>query len=172
MGEQKPGDRVPRLKCLAPASFPGFQRFHWVTDLVTDLESKLAVLWRSANDVDLNSCFLYLICVIDPSGKRYSYIGKARDQSRLREYRNNMRKIQASRERGEKQKYRAVHFAMYSALRNGWPLDFYPLENCSEEELNARERLRIREHGCNLNGARTWRVADIDGISLDDLVAR
>lgn len=134
------------------------------------LESKLDALWRSDGRVDLATCFLYFIRVTTPDGSRYTYIGKARDRSRLEEYCRNMLKIQAGKERGQRQNYRAVHFAMYSALQNGWDIEFYPLENCSKEQANALEQRRILEYKCNLNGARTWRVANISKLSLADLV--
>jgi hypothetical protein len=141
-----------------------------MTDSAADFERRLSSLWRASGNVDLQSCFLYFICVTDPKGARYTYIGKARDQSRLNEYRNNMLKIRAGRERGKRQNYRAVHFAMYWALQNGWKIDFFPLENCSKEQLNTLEGQRIRERQCNLNGARTWRVANMESLSLGDLL--
>lgn len=133
-------------------------------------ESRLRSLWRTSGNVDLQSCFLYFICITDHEGRRYAYIGKARDQSRLHEYRNNMLKIRAGRERGKRQNYRAVHFAMYSALLNGWEIDFFPIENCSKAQLNTLEKQRIREHKCNLNGARTWRVANMGRLTLGALL--
>jgi hypothetical protein len=137
---------------------------------VIDFETKLKRLWRSVDGIDLERPFLYFISVKSSNGDLYTYVGKARDEARLHEYRRNMLKIHARRERGKSQNYRAVHFALYSALINGWEIDFFPLENIEKSELNDLERQRIRERCCNLNGARTWRVAEIDQVSLNGLV--
>ncbi|RVT82407.1 hypothetical protein [Inhella crocodyli] len=135
-----------------------------------DFEIKLKSLWRSKDGVDIERPFLYFISVKSSDGAVYTYVGKARDEARLHEYRRNMLKIHARRERGKSQNYRAVHFALYSALRNDWEIDFFPLENCEKGQLNELERQRIRERCCNLNGARTWRVAQLDQVSLHGLV--
>ncbi|MGH8236958.1 MAG: hypothetical protein ACREXP_08020 [Steroidobacteraceae bacterium] len=79
----------------------------------------------------------------DDYGTVYKYVGKARDGSRLVEYRNNMLQIHSGRERGAGQNYRAVHFAIYKALASGWNLAAYPIENCEDGQVNLRERQRI-----------------------------
>lgn len=135
-----------------------------------DFELRLKTLWRTADGIDLGRPFLYFISVRSSEGVLYTYVGKARDETRLHEYRRNMLKIHSRRERGKSQNYRAVHFALYSALNNGWETNFFPLENCEKGQLNELERQRIREHRCNLNGARTWRVGQMEQVSLPELV--
>lgn len=136
-------------------------------------DGQLKVLWQNPNAVDLASPFLYFILIKDPDGSEYRYVGKARDESRLREYRRNMLKILARKERGKEQNYRAVHFALFTALREGWHFRFIPLENCSncsKEEFNEFERRKTRDLKCNLNNARTWRVAYMEGLMVKHLL--
>jgi hypothetical protein len=133
-------------------------------------DEQIKALWQNLKAVDLALPFLYFISIEDPDGSEYRYVGKARDESRLHEYRLNMLKICKGKERGKKQGYRAVHFALYTALREGWHFSFIPLENCSKEKLNELERLRTLELRCNLNNARTWRVADMEGLMLKHLL--
>lgn len=137
---------------------------------MNDFESRVDNLWSNLKGVDLGSRFLYFISIIDDGGKEYRYIGKARNKSRLHEYRNNMLKIKAGLERGTKQNYRAIHFAMYSALQNKWTISFYLLENCNSENVDTLEQQRIHELKCNLNGGRTWRVSQISSLSIEGLV--
>ena len=110
---------------------------------MVEFDKKLNNLWLNPNNVNLESCFIYFICVRSPEGLEYSYIGKARSESRLREYRRNMAKIRKGRERGLSQGYRGVHFFLYKALLEDWEIDFYPIENCSKEELNDREQQHL-----------------------------
>ena len=136
---------------------------------MNQFEERVKSLWSNPKGIDLDVRFLYFIAISDKSGIEYRYIGKARNKSRLHEYQNNMKKIQIGRERGVRQNYRAIHFAMYSALKNDWEIDFSPLENCNSDNVDSLEQQRIRELKCNLNGARTWRVADINSITVQGL---
>src|SRR5262245_43185647 len=111
---------------------------------MTRLLHRVDSIWTNPRGIDLGIRFLYFVGVSDAAGNSYRYVGKARNASRLSEYRNNMLKIQDGRERGATQNYRAVHFAMYQALTSGWHLDAYPLENCSDDQVNTLERQRIR----------------------------
>lgn len=133
-------------------------------------DERVESLWSNPKGIDLNSRFLYFITITDKVGIEYRYIGKARNKSRLREYRNNMKKIRTGRERGKKQNYRAIHFVMYRALENCWDIAFYPLESCNAGNVDSLEQQRIRELKCNLNGAKTWRVADINSITIEGLL--
>jgi hypothetical protein len=126
-------------------------------------------MWENPHGVDLEQPLIYRIEVTCDQGNDYDYIGKARSGKRLAEYRRNMLKIEAHRERGKTQNYRAVHFALYQALIHGWPYRCFPLENALPEMLNTREQQLIAEYPCNLNNGRTWRVAQIDEIDLEDL---
>ena len=133
-------------------------------------EERVNALWDNPNAVDLSSPFLYFVKIVDPDGNEFRYIGKARNKSRLHEYRRNMLKIAAGKERGAKQGYRAVHHALFTALRQNWPITFIALENCNKERLNEIERLRTRELGCNLNNGKSWRVAELEGLLLKHLL--
>lgn len=136
-----------------------------------ELKIKLESLWSNPHNINLDAQFLYFIT--DDNRRKHRYIGKARNKSRLKEYENNMLKIKEGRERGKTQNYRAVHFVMYTALINGWEIDFYPIENCincTKDDINQLEKQRISEYNCNLNGAKTWRVSQINNISIDSLL--
>lgn len=133
-------------------------------------DERLKALWHNPKAVDLALPFLYLISIEDLDGSEYRYVGKARSEDRLYEYRRNMLKICKRKERGKKQGYRAIHFALFTALREGWNFSFIPLENCSNEKLNELERLRTLELRCNLNNAKTWRVAQMEGLMLKHLL--
>ena len=134
------------------------------------LEKRIDNLWENPKYIDLDSRFLYFISVCDHNGDEYRYVGKARNKGRLNEYRNYLKKIQAGEERGEKTGYRAVHFALYTALKNGWEIKCFPLENCTDEDVDQLEKCRIAELHCNLNGARTWRVSQISTLTLKELL--
>lgn len=138
------------------------------------LEKRIDNLWENPKNIDLDSRFLYFISVCDHNGEEYSYVGKARNKGRLNEYRNNLKKIHAGEERGEKLGYRAVHFALYTALKNGWEIRCFPLENFIDVDVDADleqlEKYRIAELNCNLNGARTWRVSQLSTLTLEDLL--
>ncbi len=82
-------------------------------------DERVKALWLNPKAVDLNSPFLYFISTVDHDGYEYRYIGKAGREKRLREYRNNMLKIKAGRERGTTQNYRAVHLALFIAIDSG-----------------------------------------------------
>lgn len=131
---------------------------------------RLESLWGNPLQVNLAECFIYYISVTNEKHEEFRYVGKARNASRLNEYRNNMLKIKSRKERGKTQGYRAVHFALYSALEKGWHIEFYPLENCVKENLNAVENKRIKELKCNLNGGKTWRISGMTELTLTGLV--
>lgn len=133
-------------------------------------DDRVNALWQNPHAVDLASPFLYFVSIIDQNGFEYRYIGKARNKRRLQEYCRNMRRIRAGVERGAKQGYRAVHLALFTALREGWQVEAIALENCDTEELNELERLRTLERRCNLNNAKTWRIAELEGLQIRQLL--
>jgi len=135
-----------------------------------DFSERVENLWANPAQVNLSECFIYYIAVTNDKNEKFQYVGKARNSSRLNEYRNNMLKIRCGKERGKTQGYRAVHFALYSALENNWNIDFYPLENCTKENLNEVENRRIREFQCNLNGGKTWRLSSMADLTLAKLL--
>ena len=124
-----------------------------------NFEDRLETLWNNPKEIDIETSFLYFILITDNNGNKYEYIGKARNEKRLKEYKRNMKKISLGKERGKKQNYRAIHFVLFKALKENWNIEFYPLENCSKNEINKREKERINKCNCNLNGARTWRIS-------------
>jgi hypothetical protein len=126
--------------------------------------------WRFLEEVNAVSGFIYLVRVIDDAGQEYRYVGKARNESRLREYKNNMIKIAERRPRGVKQRYRAVHFALAKALEHGWQYEIVAIESPPAASLLARERHHRAQSGCNLNGARTWDVSEYATLQISDLL--
>ena len=136
----------------------------------TPLEKRINRLWENPRHIDLDSRFLYFISVSDGNGGEYRYVGIARNRGRLNEYRNYLRKIRAGEERSEKQGYRAVHFALYTAMINGWKVKCYPLENCNGANAEQLEKQRIAELNCNLNGARTWRLSQMPALTIKELL--
>ena len=134
------------------------------------LEKRINRLWQNPRNIDLNSKFLYFISVSDGNGGEYRYVGRASNKSRLNEYRNSIRKIRAGEERGQKQGYRAVHFALYTAMINNWKIKCYPLENCDDKNADRLEKRRIAELKCNLNGAKTWRLSQMPSLTINELL--
>ena len=133
------------------------------------LNNRIDCLWKNPRRIDLDSSFLYYICVSDGNGGEYRYVGRARNKERLSEYGNNMKKIHAGEELGIRQRYRAVHLALYRALLNGWRIKCYPLENTNGDATRLERRRRV-ELNCNLNGARTWRVSQMPALTIDELL--
>ena len=134
------------------------------------LETRINRLWENPRHIDLDASFLYFISVSDGNGGEYRYIGKARNKTRLNEYRKYLKKIRDGEERSEKLGYRAVHFALYTAMINGWKIKCYPLENCNGADTNQLEKRRIAELKCNLNGARTWRLSQLPSLTIKQLL--
>lgn len=129
-----------------------------------------ALRWTNPRSIDLSAPFVYYVRVVEPGVSEYRYIGKARNEARLREYVRNIEKISKGLRRGSKQQYRAVHLALAKACEFGWDYEMYPLESCTHDELLVRERHHLAELRCNLNGARTWAIDQYRQLSLCDLV--
>ncbi len=127
-------------------------------------------LWENPKKVNLLENFLYFITITDDQNIEYRYVGKARDGSRLKEYQNNMLKIEARKDRGKVQGYRTVHFALYNALKNDWDIKCHPLENCTKEQVDELETRRIKELKCNLNGGKTWRISHMESLVITELM--
>jgi len=134
-----------------------------------NFEDRLENLWNNPKKIDIETTFLYYILIADYKGNKYNYIGKARNKKRLKEYNRNMKKISLGKERGKKQNYRAIHFVLFKALKENWKIEFYPLENCSKDEINKIEKERISKCKCNLNGAKTWRLSNIP-LTINELL--
>jgi hypothetical protein len=126
--------------------------------------------WCVSDEINTKSGFIYLVRVVDAEGNEYRYVGKAKNESRLHEYKNNMIKIAEGRRRAAKQRYRAVHFVLAKALEQGWRYEIAPIENASTDQLLARERYHKQRLACNLNGARTWEVNQFTALSVHELL--
>lgn len=131
---------------------------------------QLDELWSNPRGVDMERPFLYLIRVVDFEGHDYRYVGKGRSRDRLVEYRRNMQKISEGKPRGETQRYRAVHLALYHALVRGWAFSIYPYESIDPEASEGREKALIEELGCNLNRASTWSIEQLDALEVASLI--
>ena len=134
------------------------------------------IQWTNPNEVDLakNIGMLYFISVVDGTTRiEYRYVGQTkRGKSRLREYKNNVRRIfegQPRRTTKGQGKYRPVHLALAKACQYGWEYKFYPLENVNVEDINIIEQLRISELDCNLNVAWSWSVDRYNEICMLDI---
>jgi len=126
--------------------------------------------WTSLEGVRLDSPFVYRIKVYSPDAGLLEYIGKARNEARLREYQNNLEKIRLGKPRGSNQRYRAVHLALYRALNGGWEYEITAIENADSDNLSAREQHWINALKPVLNGAQTWAIESIRALEPEDLI--
>ena len=130
-------------------------------------------MWTNPKCINLDTPFVYYISITDHAGNGYRYVGQAKQhwgRQRLGKYKTNLRRIRDRKPHASNTKYRAVHFALYKAIKNSWKIDFYPYESCSQSELNHVEnRLKI-ELDCNLNGGRMWKIEDICTETLEKLL--
>lgn len=107
----------------------------------------------------------------------YRYVGKGSNPSRMDAYARNVTRVLAGQTKrpavkrdGQPQKegnikYRYVHLVLAEAVRRGWVIDHYPLENCSKVDHTALERLRRQELACNMNDGVSWFVEDFDRLA-------
>jgi hypothetical protein len=58
-----------------------------------------------------------------------------------------------------------VHLVLAVAVQRGWPIEHYPLENCSKAEHSALERQRTQELACIMNDRDSWRIEDFDELA-------
>ncbi|MEO8599390.1 MAG: hypothetical protein ABI656_06120 [bacterium] len=118
---------------------------------------------------------LFLIRVVDDASVEYSYLGQTKQGAKgLQEYVKDVKKIFAAKPRKAtlgKGKYRAVHLALAKASEQGWPVEFYPLENVGIALLEKMEQKRKAEFQCNLNAGRNWLIEDYNSLSIADLLA-
>lgn len=129
-------------------------------------------MWTNPKRINLDSPFVYHISITDDIGRKFQYIGgTTQGVKRFEKYKTNMCRIRDRKPHASnRKKYRAVHFVLYKAIENRWQIEFFPLEACSEGELNDVESRLIKAFGCNLNGERTWRIEDIDTLKIEDVV--
>jgi hypothetical protein len=130
----------------------------------------ITLKWTNPRGIDLSAPFVYFVRVVEPCGREYQYVGKARHGDRQNEYATRIARILKGRRR--EQPYRAVHLALAKACELGWDYEIYPLESCTPDELLTRERHYLAKLRCNLNGARTWSIEQYPQLSPCDLVAK
>ena len=135
-----------------------------------------AMRWTNPHGVDLSKPYVYLITVEAP-GKTYRYVGKGVGASRMDAYARNVARVlegktkrPETKRNGEPQsagnlRYRHVHLVLAAAVKNGWRVAHFPLENCIKQEHTAVERARKREHACNLNDGPSWSVGDFERLA-------
>ena len=132
-----------------------------------DFRSMLNSKWQNPNGINESLPFIYYIGIKDiEGGREYRYVGKARDRERVEEYSKNMAKIARRQPRGKKQRYRAVHFALFTAIRQGWEIEMRPLTSLPGK--NDESELQ-KKHNCNLNGMKTWPVEELSTLTIKDL---
>jgi hypothetical protein len=132
--------------------------------------------YENPRGIDLNQPYLYFIRV--RSGRmEYRYVGKGSDPGRMDAYARNVTRVLAGQTKrppvkrnGEPQregnlKYRYVHLILAEAVRRGWEIEHYPLENCSRADHTRLERLRRQELGCNMNDGPSWHVRDLERLA-------
>ena len=110
-------------------------------------------------------------------GKEYRYVGETGRpyKSRRRDYITNMRLIRDGCRPRSDGKYRAVHFALYTALKEDWDI-FNPWWPCStKQEAEDLETRFIFQFKCNLNKkynclAKGWCIEDLDNLTMESFV--
>lgn len=127
--------------------------------------------WSNPLEVDMSAPYLYFIRIRSPSNE-YRYVGKGSAPSRMDAYWKNVEKVlsgnpkrPAFKRDGSPQstgniRFRYVHLILAAAVRRGWQIEHYPLENCAKEQLGTLEAKRISELKCNMNGGQSWHVEE------------
>lgn len=127
--------------------------------------------WTNPRRVDLGQPYIYYIKVKAP-GNEYRYVGKGSGSSRMDAYWKNVKKVlggkpkrpavkrDGSPQSEGNQKFRFVHLILAVAVKNGWKIQLYPLENVEKSLHSKRESELKRELNCNMNDQRTWWVKD------------
>lgn len=134
--------------------------------------------WTNPRSVDLNRPYLYFISVHSPQ-REYRYVGKGSAPSRMGAYARNVQRVLAGKtkrpavtrdgreQREGNRKYRYVHLVLAVAVKNGWRIEHYPLENCDKENHTALESQRKTELKCDMNEGPGWFVEDFERLSLE-----
>ena len=132
--------------------------------------------WSNPHGVDLDRPYLYFIRVTS-GAKEYRYVGKGSSPSRMDAYARNVERVLAGKTKrpattrdGRPQsttnvKYRYVHLVLAVAVRRGWKIEHYPLENCSRDEHTILERRRKQESSCNMNDGPSWSIEDFEKLA-------
>ena len=129
--------------------------------------------------IDTSRPFVYNIRIKSPSGMDYRYVGRASNKERLtKDYQRNLERIFSGQPKrplykrnGDRQddhnlRYRYVHLVLAVAVKNGWEIEHYPLENVNQSQLNSAESRYREKLAANLNGGPTWYVEQFDELSV------
>lgn len=129
--------------------------------------------WTNPHSVDLTRPYLYFIVVRSP-GREYRYVGKGSSPSRMGAYARNVSRVLAGKTKrpaltrdGRVQsegnrKYRYVHLVLAAAVKNGWVIEHYPLENCDKALHSEVEKQRKLELKCDMNDGPSWYVEEFE----------
>ena len=129
------------------------------------------ISWTNPRSVDLTRPYLYLIVVRSPT-REHRYVGKASSPSRMNAYSRNVDRVLAGKTKrpavtrdGRVQsegnrKYRYVHLVLATAVKQGWEVEHYPIENCDKASHTSLESRRKLELCCDMNDGPSWFVED------------
>ena len=144
---------------------------------------KLTTIFTNPRNINMSDSFLYYIQIRDiVCGNEYRYVGQARNMERIKEYDDNMGLIYKGQPKsiyeGQSKRYRAVHFVLYKALREGWEVNAHPLISCAgmdKCQANAKEKAFIKQLQCNLNDKHTpnklssWCIEHLTDTTIESL---
>lgn len=131
------------------------------------------------HQADLERPLIYCIKVQSPT-RTYRYVGRASSKSRLSAYERNVaRALEGLTKRPTvtrdgraqsrvNQEYRHVHLVLIAAVKNGWPIAFYPLANCDRQDLARCEKAWSVELKADLNDGPAWPIDELD-MRLSDI---
>ncbi len=63
------------------------------------------------------------------------------------------------------QKFRYVHLVLATAVKRGWKIEHYPIENVEKPQHTMRESELIQELKCNMNSGPAWWVKDFASLA-------
>jgi len=136
------------------------------------------ITWTNPHSVSLTQPYLYLIVVRSP-GREYRYVGKGSSPSRMNAYSRNVSRVLSGKTKrpavtrdGRLQsegnrKYRYVHLVLAAAVKNGWAIEHYALENCDKAINDAIEKQRQMELKCDMNDGPSWFVEEFERLAGD-----
>lgn len=136
------------------------------------------VVWTNPRNVDLEAPYLYFIRVQSPT-KEWRYVGKGSKPSRMDAYARNVTRVlegkpkrPAIKRDGKPQpegniRFRFVHLVLATAVKEGWRIEHYPLQNCSKAEQSHVERQLQVQMDCNMNDGPSWFVEDFERLSRE-----
>jgi len=148
------------------------------TEIINTMPKSTLIEWSNPHEVDLTKPYIYYISV-QSKEKEYRYIGKGSRPSRMKAYDRNVSRIFEGKSKrptikknGEPQKksniqFRYVHLVLAVAVKEGWDIKHYPIENCEGVEHKQIEDIRVKEYKCNMNDGKSWFVKDFEQLAKD-----